>query len=186
MTPEATEKATLDTGYCSDYKNRSPLHNKPEKKKKRDRLRARNSRLYVVERGTWDVEFETGRAALSSWPVALLGCPTDEDPADWEPGPAGTAPGRGCSAGGQSGNPGGGESGRGVGWCVSGWTMKRIAKIFQWNLYIWFQLNECKGSRGLLLTMWATLILFIPRGGPENRPRTARISDTVGFSPFWT
>lgn len=32
MTPEATEKATLDTGYCSDYKNWSPLNNKPEKK----------------------------------------------------------------------------------------------------------------------------------------------------------
>lgn len=62
---------------------------------------------------------ETGKAVLSSWPVALLSRPTDEGPAGWEPGPAGTAPGRGCSAGGQSGNPGGGESGRGEGWCVS-------------------------------------------------------------------
>lgn len=35
-------------------------------------------------------------------------------------------------------------------------------------------------------TMWSTVILLMPRGGPENRRRTARISDTWGFSPFCT
>lgn len=56
----------------------------------------------------------------------------------------------------------------------------------QQAFYISHQLNEFVKRGGLLLTIWSTLILFIPRGGPENRPRTARISDTLGFSPLCT
>lgn len=39
---------------------------------------------------------------------------------------------------------------------------------------------------GALRTIWPTLNLFIPKGGPTNRLRTARMSETWGFAPLLT
>lgn len=108
-----------------------------------------------------------------------------EAPACWGPGPAGAAPGRGCSAADWSGNPGGMASGRALGWCASVGHEDREV-VFGLIKPFCIVCEQSKKIRGVLLTMWSTLILLMPRGCPENKPRTARISDTVGFSPFCT
>lgn len=192
MTSEATETTTRDTGQRSGCKNWSPLNNKPEKRMKLHL--SHTTEEYTVHHtnllGHWNVKFAL--VVLSGRPVWFPSRSTDVGPACSEPGPAGAAPGHGCSAAGQSGIPGGEASGRAEGWLVSAFGHEDRQKTYsggdqaQEAFYISHWLHEFVKSGGLLLTIWATFILFIFRGGRENRPLTARISDTLGFSPRCT